>query len=176
MSPEPPPREIFLNPGDFAYGNERTWIRTILGSCVAVTFWHPQSRTGAMCHYLLPSRPANLAGPPDGKFADDVIPLIASHFTNQGLHPHFIQVKMFGGGNMFPGLPAKDSLTIGIKNIHKGLAILTRCEFNIMSYDLAGGINRSVVFDVGSGEVWVRQGQAQGAGTALTATGPGSRS
>jgi chemotaxis protein CheD len=173
MSPEP--REVFLNPGEFAYGNERTVIRTILGSCVAVTFWHPQTRTGAMCHYLLPSRTPNQQGPPDGKFADDVIPLIATHFANQGLLPAAIQVKMFGGGNMFPGFPEKETLTIGNKNIHKGLAILTRCGFHILSYDLAGGTNRSVVFDVASGEVWVRQGQVLGHGAAMTATGPGSR-
>ena len=54
MSPEP--REIFLNPGEYAFGTELDRIRTILGSCVAVTFWHPGLRLGAMCHYLLPAR------------------------------------------------------------------------------------------------------------------------
>jgi chemotaxis protein CheD len=172
--PESRPKEVFLNPGEFAYGNERTWIRTILGSCVAVTFWHPQSRTGAMCHYLLPSRAPNHSGPPNGKFADDIIPLIADHFAHQGVSPEFMQVKMFGGGNMFPGLPTKENLTIGIKNIHKGLAVLTHCGFKIQSYDLAGGTNRSVIFDVGSGEVWVRQGQAQNNEPAMTANGKGT--
>jgi len=159
MSPDPGPREIFLNPGDYAFGDEQTRIRTILGSCVAVTFWHPSLRIGAMCHYLLPARGPSQTETPGGKYAEDVIALIATHFANQGFLPASFQVKMFGGSNMFPGLTLGESLNIGTKNIHRGLAILAHAGFNITNFDLAGGTNRTVVFDLGSGEVWVRQGQ-----------------
>jgi chemotaxis protein CheD len=159
VSPEPGIREIFLNPGDYAFGDASTRIRTILGSCVAVTFWHPQRRVGAMCHYLLPSRAASQTEPPGGKYAEDVIPLITDRFRTRDLQPGAIQVKMFGGSNMFPDLTLGESLTIGAKNIQVGLTVLTRCGFNILNYDLAGGTNRTVVFDIGTGEVWVRQGQ-----------------
>ena len=159
MSPDPGPREIFLNPGDYAFGDEQTRIRTILGSCVAVTFWHPSMRIGAMCHYLLPARGPSQTETPGGKYAEDVIALIATHFANQGFLPASFQVKMFGGSNMFPGLTLGESLNIGTKNIHRGLAILAHAGFNITNFDLAGGTNGTVVFDLGSGEVWVRQGQ-----------------
>jgi chemotaxis protein CheD len=159
VSPEPATREIFLNPGDFAFGDGETRIRTILGSCVAVTFWHPGLRIGAMCHYLLPARAAALAEPPGGKYAGEVIPIISRHFADLGLQADAFQVKMFGGSSMFPGLSLGESLNIGAKNIHMGLAVLTRSGFKIHNYDLAGGTNRTVVFDIGSGEVWVRQGQ-----------------
>ena len=158
MSPEPE-QEIFLNPGDYAFGDEQTRIRTILGSCVAVTFWHPGYRIGAMCHYLLPARSSSQNEPLGGKYAEEVIPIISDYFSGKGLQAAAIQVKMFGGSNMFPGLSLGESLNIGTKNIHKGLAVLTRCGFTILNYDLAGGTNRTVVFDIGSGEVWVRQGQ-----------------
>jgi chemotaxis protein CheD len=161
MSPDPAPREVFLNPGDYAFGDEQTRLRTILGSCVAVTFWHPERRIGAMCHYLLPSRAPGQAGPPGGKYADEVIPIIATHFIGLGLPPTSLEVKMFGGSNMFPGLTLGESLNIGTKNIHMGLAFLTRSGFNILNYDLAGGTNRTVIFELWSGEVWVRQGQPQ---------------
>jgi chemotaxis protein CheD len=154
-----PEREIFLNPGDFAFGDERTRIRTILGSCVAVTFWHPGLRIGAMCHYLLPARGPSQSEPPGGKYAEDVIPAITTRFQDRNLLPAAFQVKMFGGSNMFPGLTLGESLCIGTKNIHTGLAILTRFGYAITNFDLAGGSNRTVLFDVGSGEVWVRQGQ-----------------
>jgi chemotaxis protein CheD len=159
MSPDPEIREIFLNPGDFAFGDEQVRMRTILGSCVAVTFWHPKLRIGAMCHYLLPARAPSQDEPPGGKYAEDVIPLITSRFLDQGLAARAFEVKMFGGSNMFPGLSLGESLTIGSKNIQVGLAALTRCGYNIINYDLAGGTNRTVVFDLWSGEVWVRQGQ-----------------
>jgi chemotaxis protein CheD len=153
------PKEIFLNPGDYAFGDEQTRIRTILGSCVAVTFWHPGLKVGAMCHYLLPNRAPSLTEPRGGKYAEEVIPIIRDHFLDQGLYASAFQVKMFGGSNMFPGLSLGESLNIGTKNIHMGLAELTRCGFSILNYDLAGGTNRTVVFDLWSGEVWVRQGQ-----------------
>jgi len=153
------PKEIFLNPGEYAFGDGQTRLRTILGSCVAVTFWHPGLRIGAMCHYLLPTRAPSLTEPLGGKYAKEVIPLIAGRFATQGLLPGAFQVKMFGGSNMFPGLTLGESLNIGTKNIHMGLAVLTHSGFNITNYDLAGGTNRTVVFDIGSGEVWVRQGQ-----------------
>ena len=156
MSPDS--LEIFLNPGEYAFGSAPARIRTILGSCVAVTFWHPGLRLGAMCHYLLPSRGANV-DEPGGKYAEDVIPLISRHFADMGLLPAAFQVKIFGGSSMFPGLSLGENLNIGAKNIQVGLAVLTRSGFNILNYDLAGGTNRTVVFDLDSGEVWVRQGQ-----------------
>jgi len=167
VSPEPGPKEIFLNPGDYAFGDERTRIRTILGSCVAVTFWHPGLRVGAMCHYLLPSRAPSQTEPPGGKYAEEVITLIADQFAGRGLAPTAFQVKMFGGSNMFPGLTLGESLNVGTKNIHMGLAVLTRHGFNILNYDLAGGSNRTVVFELWSGEVWVRQGQGRPLAPAL---------
>lgn len=159
MSPDPEIREIFLNPGDYAFGDDQVRMRTLLGSCVAVTFWHPKLRIGAMCHYLLPARAPSQSEPPGGKYAEDVIPLIAARFQDQGLSAKAFQVKMFGGSNMFPDLSLGESLTIGSKNIQVGLAELSRCGFNIVNFDLAGGTNRTVVFDLWSGEVWVRQGQ-----------------
>jgi len=158
-----PEQEIFLNPGDCAFGDARTRIRTILGSCVAVTFWHPGLRIGAMCHYLLPARVPVQNEPAGGKYAEDILPAIADRFRERNLPPDSFQVKMFGGSNMFPGLTLAESLNIGARNIHTGLAVLARCGFNITNFDLAGGSNRTVVFDLASGEVWVRQGQVPAA-------------
>ena len=49
--------EIFLEPGEFQFTTDPdVRLRTLLGSCVALTMWHPKCRYGAMCHFLLPSR------------------------------------------------------------------------------------------------------------------------
>ena len=158
---ESTPRDIFLNPGDFAFGDGETRIRTILGSCVAVTFWHPGLKLGAMCHYLLPSRATPQPESPSGKYAEDVIAIISDHFRLKGLLPAAIEVKMFGGSSMFPNLTMGEVLSIGTKNIHFGMASLTRQGFKITSFDVAGAANRTVVFELWSGSVWVRQGQAE---------------
>ena len=48
--------EIFLQPGDFYFGDRDTRIRTLLGSCVSITMWHPRLHVGGMCHFMLPER------------------------------------------------------------------------------------------------------------------------
>src|SRR5439155_18563598 len=42
--------EIFLQPGEWYFGDADTRIRTLLGSCVAITMWHPRRCLGGMCH------------------------------------------------------------------------------------------------------------------------------
>ena len=48
--------DIFLQPGEYFVADAGYQIRTMLGSCVSITLWHPKSRIGAMSHFLLPSR------------------------------------------------------------------------------------------------------------------------
>jgi chemotaxis protein CheD len=158
VSREPPPKEVLLNPGEYAFGEGRTRLRTLLGSCVAITFWHPRHQVGAMCHYLLPTRPQGAPDADDGKYAEDVVPLIATRFRNQGLQPGEFEVKMFGGSNMFPGLDLSGVLTVGAKNIFQGQVLLEQAGFRLQASDLAGEVQRLVVFEVWNGDVWVRSG------------------
>ena len=65
-------KEIMLQPGEFFFGQDDTIIRTHLGSCVAITMWHPEQKRGGMCHYMLPSR-ARSDDPLDGRYADEAI-------------------------------------------------------------------------------------------------------
>ena len=48
--------EIYLQPGELWFGDANTRIRTILGSCVAITLWHPHRRIDGMCRYMSQSR------------------------------------------------------------------------------------------------------------------------
>ena len=74
-APAPPDiLEIFLQPGEFYFGDEKTRIRTLLGSCVAIVLWHPKLRIGGMCHYMLPHSPRERHGQPlDGRYAEDAM-------------------------------------------------------------------------------------------------------
>lgn len=66
--------EIFLQPGEFYFGDEKTRIRTLLGSCVAITMWHPKLNIGGMCHYMLPqNRRKETAHVLDGRYAVDAM-------------------------------------------------------------------------------------------------------
>lgn len=69
-------REIFLKSGDFYFGDESTRLRTLLGSCVSNTMWHPARLIGGLCHYLLPSRDGASATTLDGRYAKEALQML----------------------------------------------------------------------------------------------------
>jgi chemotaxis protein CheD len=153
--------DIFLQPGDFYFGEEKTRIRTLLGSCVAITLWHPKLHIGGMCHYMLPRRPdRKLATPPvpDGRYAEDAIKMFLAEVRRAHTRTADYQVKLFGGGRMFlPGTNATHHPTISETNVEFGLAAIAQCGFRRIAQDLGGDSLRNVMLDLWSGNVWVRK-------------------
>ena len=151
--------EIFLQPGDLYFGDRDTRIRTVLGSCVSFTFWHPKLLAGGMCHYMLPSRTHERRGVPaqglDGRYADEAVALLAQQIDAAGISHREYQVKMFGGGNMFPGRSNEES-NIGLKNVETARNIVVKHGFNCVAEHLGGYGHRNLIFDVWDGQVWVK--------------------
>ncbi|WP_230427608.1 chemotaxis protein CheD [Undibacterium luofuense] len=147
--------DIFLQPGEFYFGDAETRIRTLLGSCVAITMWHPQKRIGGMCHYMLPYRKKNAEHDLDGKYAEDALKMFLREIRASRTHPWEYEIKMFGGGNQFPEHSAK-VFAIPDRNIESGRQLLEKYEFQLKSEHLGGVGHRNVMFDVWSGDVWVR--------------------
>lgn len=149
--------DIFLQPGEFYFGTQETRIRTILGSCIAITMWHPRLRIGGMCHYMLPMRHAvSHHAEPDGRYADDAMWLFMDALEKTGSWPADYEVKMFGGGNQFPGQIKSGPISVPDKNIRVGRSLLKQHGFNIKAEHLGGNGHRNVIFEVWSGQVWLR--------------------
>lgn len=179
MLTQAPPHtiEIFLQPGGVYFGGRDTQIRTLLGSCVAVTMWHPESQTGGMCHFLLPtrnppgarchgrirempihfpSRRANDAGLLDGKYADEALELMFCEVQRNGARAGDYQIKLFGGGNMFPSIPLRRGKHVGQKNVEIVSQLLAHHGLRSSADDLGGLGHRNLIFDIGTGSVWMR--------------------
>lgn len=152
--------EIYLQPGEFFFGDENTRLKTLLGSCVAITMWHPGKRVGGMCHYLLPSRDKEHSDALDGRYADEALGLFLIEIARSGLPPHEYEVKIFGGGKMFPDVGGLRKLEVGARNAAHGLRVLSGLGFKIKSNHLNGTGHRNVVFEVWSGDVWLRHSEA----------------
>lgn len=148
--------DIFLQPGDVYFGDRGTRIRTVLGSCVSITFWHPRLLLGGMCHYMLPGRNGAAAGERDGRYADEAISLLVDEMRAEGTQPRDYEAKIFGGGRMFSFKAGKGALDIGNRNIETGRRLLHGHGLEPAGEHLAGVGHRSIVFDVASGGVWVR--------------------
>jgi chemotaxis protein CheD len=148
--------DIFLHPGDYYFADRHTRIRTLLGSCVAITFWHPELSVGGMCHFMLPERGSEhkTGNVPDGRFADAAIALLLKEIDAVGAPYREYQVKLFGGGNMFPQNSNKNQL--GIQNIKAARRLVKHYGFTCVAEHLGDIGHRNIIFEVWSGEVWVR--------------------
>ncbi|MGZ4959228.1 MAG: chemotaxis protein CheD [Methylomonas sp.] len=149
--------DIFLQPGEFYFGGRETRIRTLLGSCVAITLWHPRLRMGGMCHYLLPMRRGRPPGTElDGRYAEDAIKLYMDQLHQNGSWPADYEVKMFGGGNQFPDHANAGADSVPSTNIQVGRSLLKQHGFTIKAEHLGGTGHRNVIFDIWSGHVWMQ--------------------
>ncbi|MDO9139388.1 MAG: chemotaxis protein CheD [Methylobacter sp.] len=159
------PIEIFLQPGDYYFAGRDTRIRTVLGSCVSMTFWHPQLLVGGMCHYMLPGRRSERrAGDwpvPNGRFADEAVALLLSRMDRVGTPHQEYQVKLFGGGDMFPETNQnRDEMPrIGVQNVQAARRLAKKYSFTCVAEHLGGIGHRTVIFDVWNGEVWVKHSE-----------------
>jgi chemotaxis protein CheD len=151
--------DIFLQPGEYFVGDADYVIRTLLGSCVSITLWHPIKRIGAMSHFLLPSRNTHAVTRPDGRYGEEAMWLMLSELEQHNIRATECEGKIFGGGNMFPAHKRSDASHVGQKNGEVARTLLYSHDIKVVSESLFGVGHRQVIFDVASGDVWARQVQ-----------------
>jgi chemotaxis protein CheD len=144
-------REIFLNPGELGCGGEGQVFGTLLGSCVALTLWHPQRRLGCICHYILPF--AGPLGRPDGRYASTAFGMMKHELARNGIALADCEAKLFGGGRMFDGSEVQD---VGARNIDAGYRLLAAEGMLPVAANVGDRGYRRLYFDVASGDVWVK--------------------
>jgi chemotaxis protein CheD len=150
------PAEIYLLPGELHFGGNNTRIRTVLGSCVSITVWHPLLRIGGMSHFVLPNRRKQGNHQPDGYYADEAIELILREIGKRNTRPGEYHVKLFGGGNMFRQSITENAFNVAGNNIEAARELLEASGFNIHAEHVGGSGHRSIIFDLWDGNVWVK--------------------
>ena len=151
-------KKVFLHPGDFCFTRGNTHIHTLLGSCISITLWHPELRVGGMCHFTLPKYPGkDMAGRElDGRYADDVMTLFKHAVKKNRTDIKEYEAKIFGGGNMMRDKTQNIEDSIGTKNATAAMNLLMQEEVPILVAHVGEFGHRRLVFDVDSGNVWVR--------------------
>lgn len=165
--------EIFLQPGEYYFGDRDTRIRTVLGSCVSVTMWHPRQLIGGMCHFMLPSRLRKPSDPLDGRYADEAMAMFMRDIAVASTRPEDYVVKLFGAGNMFPHLKeysrgvrfnvadVEKAQGVSQRNHQAALLLSKRYGFNVHASNMGGEGHRQVFFDLWTGHVWVKHNSIQ---------------
>lgn len=116
-----------------------------------------------MSHCLLPSRgyvnPQNPENPQlDGRYIDETFEIFFNEMNRHGTYKKDYQVKIFGGGNMFE-LREKGGVTVGDKNLAMMRLILEKNGMAITAEHVGGKGHRNVIFEIWSGDCWVRHAE-----------------
>jgi len=163
----PPPRlpplsevqkTMNLMPGQWHFG-QGAMLRTLLGSCVAITLWHPAKKWGGMCHFLLPSRSNRGGAALDGRYGDEAIEMLVQSIKRTGTKPSDYLAHLYGGADTMPdGMNVK--FNVGQRNIEQGWALIDQHGFQLQDVDVGDNVPRTVSLDLPSGKVEVKRGKA----------------
>jgi chemotaxis protein CheD len=146
-----------LLPGDFYVTREDEMLDTLLGSCVAACIRNPRLGIGGMNHFMLPG--------PVGEGADSWQRNAMSAVYGTASMEHLInrilriggtradlEVKVFGGGHIFPTMTA-----IGRNNIEFVREFLSQEGLHILAEDVGEACPRHVQYFPQSGRARVRR-------------------
>lgn len=150
-------KEHFLHPGEFNFAKAPEKLGTLLGSCIAITLWHPTLKIGGMCHFVLPKQPHNKTHHSlDGRYADNVIKLFEQSVKKHRTSLNEYKAKIFGGGNHIPHQSDKQN-TIGMKNAETAMTLLIERNVEILVADVGENWSRRIIFELQTGDVWVKK-------------------
>jgi chemotaxis protein CheD len=151
--------EVYLQPGESYFARTPAIIRTILGSCVGVTFWSARLGVGALSHAQLPRCPASSSVDirrVAGRYVDSTIRDLARHFDEMGALRSEVQVKVFGGADV---LLVRDITrpTVGRLNCEAAIEVLRDEGFLVIASSTGGTSGVHIRFDTRTGEVQLRR-------------------
>ncbi len=150
--------DVYLLPGEAHLARKPTIIRTILGSCVGVTFWSQRLGIGALSHSLLPRCPASNLSPGDGhRYVDFAIRDLARQLDELGARRSEVQVKLFGGGDVLLVSDAASSIpTVGKQNCEAAIEVVRAEGLSVVASSMGGKLGRNIQFNSKTGEVLLR--------------------
>jgi len=146
--------KMYLKPGELVLTEEMIMVTTVLGSCISVTMFHPPSGIAAICHAMLPRG----AGSTSFKYVDTAVHHMAAYFSRRKIRREKIQVKLFGGADMFnSGRPTVRNLTVGWQNIATANQCLQALGLSPSSTDVGGKQGRKLIFTTDTGAVFLKK-------------------
>jgi chemotaxis protein CheD len=151
--------EFYLQPGEWRIVRTPSILKTVLGSCVGITFHAPRLAASALCHPMMPThtvRPLISSDPVAARrYVDWVIREIAHEFDGLGAARCEVGVKLFGGADVLAS--SRKSASVGTMNVETALRVLQEEGFEVLASRLGGSRGIFIEFNTGNGEVLLRQ-------------------
>lgn len=143
--------DVFLTPGRLTVHTTPTFVKTILGSCVAVCLWTRHRRVGGINHFLLPA-PAQ-HDIPDDRFGTIATAELIQRVLRRGVSAAEIRAAVIGGGHPVSALEAA---TVGDDNTSVALAVLRDHRIHVSRRETGGAHGRKLLFNTATGDLLVR--------------------
>ncbi|ADD66978.1 CheD, stimulates methylation of MCP protein [Denitrovibrio acetiphilus DSM 12809] len=146
----------YLLPGELYQSSDPIMINTVLGSCISVTMFSRRLSFGMICHSMLPSSCDSIKQNENCmRYVDCALLYMNEVFTEKKIIKDEIEVKLFGGSDMFEY--NRNVETIGAKNINAAVALLDNLKYTIAAKDIGGQFTRKLYFSTETGIVYVRK-------------------
>ncbi len=153
---------VHLRAGEMHYADRPTLVVTVLGSCLSVVLYNRRLGIGGICHGMLPScgKQRTCRGGCTEKFryVDCAIREMVKIFERSGVERNEIEVKCFGGADMFsrpiekPGL-----LSVGRQNAETAEEVMKSEGLMLVTRDVGGLQGRKILFYTHTGEVLLKR-------------------
>jgi chemotaxis protein CheD len=153
--------EVYVQPGESHLVHGPAILRTVLGSCVGVTFWHEFLELGGLCHPMLPRHPGTQQGTMTlaaaRRYVDFAIRDLAEQFDSLGARRGEIEVKLFGGADVLRIQERGSRPTVGCMNREMALEVLRSEGFDVAASQLGGPVGFHIDFYTATGDVLLRR-------------------
>lgn len=137
-------------------------LSTLLGSCVSACLYDPNARVMGMNHFLLAnhrySRDIPVLASEAGRYGVNAMELLINNLLKAGAQRHQLKAKVFGGGNVLPGVSDSDSFyAIGDVNSRFVQEFLQTEQIPVLAKSLGGNHGRMIHFIPTDYSVFVRE-------------------
>lgn len=140
--------DVSIHAGEIYASASGEVIRTLLGSCVSVCLFDPETRIGGMNHFMLPD--GENAGRSAAAFGVHAMELLINRMMKLGADRRRFVAKVFGASQLH------DDLGIAGENAAFAKFYLDAERIRILAHKLNGALPLCVYFDTGSGIAHVR--------------------
>jgi chemotaxis protein CheD len=152
--------KVFLQPGELWIDDVPALVKTILGSCLAITVRAPRLGLASMTHCLLPcagSERGRLPRKEALKYVDTTMRILFDTFASRSAALSELEVKLIGGADSISPTGSANHYSVGDRNVKMALDGLEERGITPAASIVGGRAGRVMVFDSATGDVFVRR-------------------
>lgn len=143
-----------VHPGELKFAIAPFKLRTVLGSCIAITVWHPELKVGGICHYLVPKMAtAKMVNSVNFRYAEDATTQLYKLMNEQAPVTEF-NVCIWGGSQMFA---TEEKESIGSMNQAHAEQWVRLHKLHLKHQDVGGNVGRTLIFDLHDGCCYLKK-------------------